>query len=135
MLREASIKKRLTLLITVISCFAVLMTTLTITMIGYYNLKQNLISELQVTTKVVGERNQALISFGDVSRARENLKIFASKPSIMMACLYTDDGKVFAGYPSEDTDTSFSFCPLLSEKDIPSKKCCQIPQVRTRVFV
>jgi len=114
--RQVSIKQRLILLIMVISVFSVLMTTIALTVIDVYNLKSNLIAELDVTARVVGERNQAFISFGDADRATENLKIFASKPSVVLACLYTEQGDVFAGYAASKKDAGVTLCPATMAK-------------------
>jgi signal transduction histidine kinase len=117
MFSSGSIKQRLTLLITSVSVVAVLLTTLALTLIDEYNLRENLIAELQVTAKVVGERNQAFISFGEVQLAKDNLKIFASKPSIVLACLYNDQGKVFAGYAPDNEDGAFAYCPPVTDPE------------------
>ena len=104
MLRHASIRKRLTLLITLVSGVAVLLTTIPITLIGIYNLRDNLLAELQETTTIVGELNQALIAFIDTvpgykDKAVENLAgAFSSKPSILRACLYNTRGEEQASY-------------------------------------
>ncbi len=122
MFSSGSIKQRLTLLITAVSAIAVLLTTLALTFIDVYNLKGNLVSELEVTAKVVGERNKAFISFGEVELAHDNLKIFTSKPSIVLACLYNDQGKVFAGYAPDNHDETYAFCPSVTDAPSTVKK-------------
>lgn len=122
MFHSGSVKQRLTLLITAVSASAVLLTTLALTFIDVYNLKGSLVSELEVTAKVVGERNKAFISFGEAELARDNLKIFASKPSVVLACLYNDQGKVFAGYAPDAYDESFSYCPSVTEHPSAARK-------------
>lgn len=125
MFSSGSIKQRLTLLITAVSASAVLLTTLALTLIDVYNLKENLIAELKVTAKVVGERNMAYISFPDekaVDNAINTLKVFESRPSIVFACLYNDQGKVFAGYAPNNHDETFSFCPSVTDATSSAKK-------------
>lgn len=115
MFSNRSIKQRLTLLITSVSAVAVLLTALALTLIDVYNLRESLVAELQVTAKVVGQRNQAIINFGDPEEAKKNLNIFASKPSIVLACLYNDQGKVFAGYSPTQTDETSGYCPSVTD--------------------
>jgi len=111
MLAHASIKKRLTLLITVISGVAVLLTTCAFTAIGIYNLRQNLLSELAETARIVGEGNQAYIDFNQPETAIKNLrKAFSSRPSILRVCMYDLAEKPVASYFSDSVvDKS---CPL-----------------------
>src|SRR5271155_5054368 len=105
MLGNASIKKRLTLLITSISGFAVVLTTIAITLMGIYNLRANLHAELEETARIVGERNQVLIAFDRKDEASENLrKAFSVKSSILRACMYDVSGKQAAGYFSDATE-------------------------------
>ena len=113
MLGQTSIKKRLTLLITAISCGAVLLTTIAITAIGIYNLRVNLLTELQETSRIVGERNQALITFDRKDEASENLrKAFGAKPSIQRACMYDAGGKLAANYISDEVQDKS--CPEIA---------------------
>jgi len=113
MFRQASIKKRLTLLITVISCFTVLLTTIAITLIGIYNLRENLIGELKTTANNVGDRNQAFIAFDQKDEAAKNLdKAFSVKSSILRACMYDANDKFAASYFS-DGNTEKA-CPSLA---------------------
>ena len=59
MLKDASIKKTLTALIMAASSISVLLTTLTISVIGVYNLRAGLLQELSVSASIVGDRNTA----------------------------------------------------------------------------
>lgn len=121
MINKGSIKQRLALLITLVSVLAVTLTTLFMTAINLYNLQESLANELQITAKVVGERNQAIISFGTAQEAQNNLQqIFSSKPSVVLACLYKEQGKVFAGYSAKSQDANFGYCPPVSELVPPS---------------
>jgi len=99
MLRQASIKKRLTLLITGISGAAVLLTTIAVTLLGIYHLKESLLEELQETVGIVGQLNQPYIAFQQEEKASENLqKVFSSKSSVLRACMYDVAGKAAASY-------------------------------------
>lgn len=97
-LGQISIKKKLTIILVVISLISVLITTVTLTIIGIYNLKQNTAHELDVSARIVGERNLAALLFDDMNFATKNLDIFASQPAIRRACLYNKDGSLFASY-------------------------------------
>jgi signal transduction histidine kinase len=98
MLRNYSIRQRLTYLIMSVSFISVMLTTLAITVIGIYNLRNNIINELLVSASIVGDRNAAALAFDDKSQAENNLNVFSVKQSIVQACLYKKDGTFFARY-------------------------------------
>lgn len=109
-LKNSSIKQRLTLIIMAISSFSILLTTLSISIIGVYNLRSNIISELDVSASIVGDRNAAALLFNDNKRAEENLNVFSVKQAIVQACLYTKDGILFAQYTNKDIENE-NHCP------------------------
>ncbi len=96
--RNTSIRQRLTFMIMGISCITVLVTTLTISIIGVYNLRASIIAELDVSATIVGDRNRAALSFGKQDQAISNLSILGVKPPIVQACLYDSEGNQFAAY-------------------------------------
>ena len=105
--RNLSIKQRLIGLIMFISFVAVIMTTGTISIIGVINLKHSITSELSVSASIVGDRNAAALTFGDNTAATNNLRVFCVKKTIVKACLYDKDHKLFASYvPTDCEDTS-----------------------------
>ncbi len=97
-LNNLSIKRRLTLIIMAIGSTSVLITTLSISIFGVYNLRADIINELKLSASIVGERNYATVLFGESDKATENLNIFSVKDSIVQACLYTEKGILFAHY-------------------------------------
>ncbi len=99
MLAHATIKTRLTLLITLVSAIAVTLTTIAITAIGIYNMRANLYGQLEDTAVNVGKSNLAYISFGQESAATSNLQdVFSVKPSILRVCMYDTSAKPAAFY-------------------------------------
>src|SRR5262245_51135339 len=98
LLRNASIKKKLTAIIMAASSISVLLTTLTLSVIGVYNLREGLLQELNVTASIVGDRNTAALLFNDNGMAENNLRVFNVNGSILRACLFDKSGVVFARY-------------------------------------
>src|SRR5690348_11177967 len=96
LLRNTSIKRRLTRLIMIISFVSVILTTLAISIIGVYTLRNNIIKELNVSASLVGDRNTAALLFNDAPLAENNLNVFSVNPSIVQACLYNQQGVLFA---------------------------------------
>jgi signal transduction histidine kinase len=113
MLKHASIKTRLILLITSVSCSAVLLTTIAVTLIGIHNLRENLLAQLQETANVVGNLNQAYVTFNQEDTASRNLQqVFGDKRSIIRACMYDAGGNAAANYFG--TKVKDKTCPLIA---------------------
>jgi len=108
--RNASIRERLTVIIMAASTVSVLLTALTISVIGVYNLKENLKDELVVSATLVGDRNTAALLFNDDKLAENNMQVFSARRSVLRACLYDRDGKLFAKYFNEKEPNSGQ-CP------------------------
>lgn len=102
---NASIKKRLTAIIMAASTISVVLTTATISVIGVYNLRASLLSELVLSASIVGDRNTAALLFGDSQLAESNMRVFSVKPGILKACLYDKEGLVFARYVKEGEES------------------------------
>lgn len=94
-----------------ISSTSVLLTVLSISVIGIINIRNSLINELDVSASIVGDRNSAALVFEDNQRAEENLNVFAVKQSIVQACLYNKDGGFFARYSNKDFGDGVK-CPV-----------------------
>lgn len=117
-LQNSSIRRRLTYLIMAISCISVLLTTVSISIIGIYNLRRNIIDELKISASIVGDRNRAALAFNDVSKAQENLSVFSVKQTITQACLYNSLGALFANYTNETFKDSVHCPNNLSEREV-----------------
>ncbi len=115
-LKNLSIKRRLTLIIMTISSVSILLTTLSISIIGVFNLRSNIINELDVSASIVGDRNTAALSFGYKEQAEANLNVFSVKQTIVQACLYkinneTREDELFASYQNKDIGGGI-VCPV-----------------------
>jgi len=83
-----SIKHRLNLIITAISAISVLLTSFAISMVGIYNIRNNIINELNVSATIVGESNRSALEFSIYDKIPESMNVFGAKPQIVLACLY-----------------------------------------------
>jgi len=98
LLKNTSIKWRLSFIILMVSFVSVLITTFAISIIGVFSLRNNLVRDLEITASIVGDRNTAALLFNDDKQAETNLNVFSVNPSIVQACLYSEKGEVFARY-------------------------------------
>ncbi|MFW0776959.1 MAG: sensor histidine kinase [Rickettsiales bacterium] len=86
--QNISIRQKLTYIIMAVSTVSVLLTTLAISIIGVYNLRNNIISELNVSASIVGDRNTSALEFDNYDQVESNLSVFSVKQPIVQACLY-----------------------------------------------
>ncbi len=114
MLRNAAIKKCLTLLITLVSVVAIIITTVAFTVIGFYNMRESLYQALTDTAVSVGESDIAYVSFGPMEEANAGLhKFLSTNPSIIRACMYTDN------VDQKGSKPAYYFNPSLRDKSCP----------------
>jgi len=101
LLKNTSIKQRLTSIIMAISFISVALTTLAISVFGVYNLRADIINDLEVSAAISGDRNAAALNFSQADNAKKNLEVFSVKPTIVQACLYDKTGAFFANYVND----------------------------------
>jgi signal transduction histidine kinase len=87
-LKNISIRRRLTLIIMAISSISVLLTTLVISSIGVYHMRENIVSELGQAAAIVGASNKAALTFDVYDKTPESLGVFSEYKTIIQACLY-----------------------------------------------
>ncbi len=86
-------------MIMAISTISVLLTTFAISIIGVHNLKSNILDGLVTSANIVGDRNKAILAFGDPADAEKNLEsVFTVRNEVLHACLYNGMGVLFASY-------------------------------------
>lgn len=108
--RDMSLKHKLILIIMFITVIAVLLASLSITLLGYRNLKNDMMQEMINATTLSAIQNRPALQFEDPVKARENLNHFVASPSVLLACLYDSNGGVFSHF-SRYEDHSHGFCP------------------------
>lgn len=97
-IRNYSIKNKLRLIIILVSSVAVL-TACAIFMAYEQSLqRQGMAQDLSSLMEIIADRTTAAILFDDQAAAQETLSALKIKKSIVSACLYTDNGKVFTCY-------------------------------------
>lgn len=107
-----SIRSKLTMIIVSISLLAVCLTTAAITLIGYYNLRGDMVQELSQTAIMAGERNKSLLDYTEDPTIRRRAFVnlynaFSTDPSITRVCLYDRNGEVFSVYSKDESMLSW----------------------------
>ncbi|MFZ2955731.1 MAG: ATP-binding protein [Candidatus Ozemobacteraceae bacterium] len=92
------IKAKLVLIIMFTSLFSVSLVGATVIIYDNYYLKQDLIHDISAIGRLIADRSTAALAFQDARLAEENLKAIHLKPSVIAACIFNEQGAVFAKY-------------------------------------
>jgi len=115
---RSSIKRKLTLIIMSACSVALLLACSAILFFEVAGFKGVLLRNTQVMAQVIGANSAAALSFKDKDAAKETLSALKAEPYVLSACVYNNQGEVFAIYyregstqqlPPPRKDDSFSF--------------------------
>ncbi|HEY5838565.1 MAG TPA: histidine kinase dimerization/phospho-acceptor domain-containing protein, partial [Pyrinomonadaceae bacterium] len=116
--RNLSIKRKLTLMIMVISIFTLLLSFALIMTYDRILDRRAMVRNLTTQAEIIGNNSTAAITFNDPESAKEVLTALKARPEIISAVIYTSDQKAFARYqradqtvdsPPSDTQADGSF--------------------------
>ncbi len=116
--KHRSIRRDLVVIIMIIAVFSILLTTVSMSVIGYVNFRKNIEEELQRAASIVGDRNAALLQYANIPNIRRkafiNLNVFSDDDSIELTCLYNQQGELVAFYDK----AAIKISDLASSSDI-----------------
>ena len=95
---DLSIARKLRLVIAAASVGSLALTGLALWLYESHRADLELITDLTVLARVVGDQSSAAIAFGDARVATENLEALSVNPVIDLACLYDGGGALIAQY-------------------------------------
>lgn len=107
--RNLSIRRKLTLIVMVTTCTAILLACGAFFAFDIHTLRQTRVRDLETLAEVLGSNSTAALTFNDPGAAREVLQSLAAKQHITAASLYRADGAIFASYIRNPAEASFSF--------------------------
>jgi two-component system sensor histidine kinase/response regulator len=111
-LREnLSIRHKITLIITVITCMAILLAGGAFLIFDVYNFRQTRVSDLEALAEVLGSNSTAAMTFKDSRSGDEVLQALSAKGHITAACVYDHEGQIFSRYQSPTATTPKADCP------------------------
>jgi uncharacterized membrane protein affecting hemolysin expression len=96
--RDIPIRQKLTLLIMLTSSIGLLLAGVAIISYEKITYEQRITEDLSALARIIGAQSTAALAFNDPNAARENLAALKAKPEIVTACIYKQDGKLFAKY-------------------------------------
>ena len=95
---QSSIKRKLTLIILIVSSASLLLACAAILMFEVTGFKNLLKRNTQVMAEVIGANSYAALQFKDKDAGRETLAALRAENYVLSACLYNADGQVLATY-------------------------------------
>jgi signal transduction histidine kinase/DNA-binding response OmpR family regulator len=104
---NASIQRKLTLLILSASVFALLLACVAFGFYGRANFREFTASELSLLADTLGANTAAALAFDDQKSAHDMLAALQAESHILGARLYDNDGKMFAEYRRAGLDPGF----------------------------
>ncbi|MFB3100107.1 MAG: EAL domain-containing protein [Gammaproteobacteria bacterium] len=96
--RSYPISRKLILVSMISTASALVLASAALIIYDIITTKESIKNELSILTTVIGDNSSAALFFLDEQRANDNLAALKTQQSIVSACLYTDDGSVFATY-------------------------------------
>ena len=107
--RNLSIRRKLTLIITVTTCTAILLACAAFVSFDVHTFRQSKLRDLEILAEVLGSNSTAAMTFTDSSVAAEVLRAAADNEHILAARVYRSDGQPFATYLPPWQGAEFSF--------------------------
>ncbi len=109
--QDASLKKKLVYLSMLSSGFALTLACCGILAHAYISARSDVTNDITELAEFVAQSTTAAIAFDQEDNARENLAIFQFKKNVRAACIFTENGNLFATYTRSDVTTTFPESP------------------------
>jgi len=107
-IRNLSIRIKLAILILTASGIAVVLASLDFAIYERQSYRASAISELTALADTLGANTAASLAFNDQKTAKAMLGALAIEPHLLAACLYDNQGRIFAEYRSKGSPSTLS---------------------------
>jgi signal transduction histidine kinase/CheY-like chemotaxis protein len=108
--RNLSLKIKMTLIITLTSCAALLLACAIFVAYELFNSRNNLVLDLTTLAEITGKNCAAALSFSRPDDAERTLSNLSGESQIIAACIFKD-GKLWAKFPTAIQDAAFPAAP------------------------
>lgn len=110
-LRNLSIKKKLVLIIMLVSSVGLLLAGASFITYEWFSLRKHMLNDLVTHSEMIADNCTGSLSFDDPQDAEEVLGSLQHNHPIEYACVYRSDGALFTSYRREDVNTVLSSEP------------------------
>ncbi|HSY58057.1 MAG TPA: response regulator [Terriglobales bacterium] len=110
--RDRSIRQKITQVVLLSCGVAALVACSVFAVYDVTTARASLARDLGTLAEITGSNSTAAIAFDDPQSAGEILKSLSAQPHIVEACIYTNDGRVFAKYNRSASNSNFTPPPV-----------------------
>jgi hypothetical protein len=111
-IRAASIRTKLIVVVVVTTCASLLLMGLALGVFEWLSHRRMLSTQMAAVGEVIAGNSTAALSFRDESAGREILRALEPQREIRVACLYDSDGRLFASFTRRGEPTGCLPSPL-----------------------
>ena len=101
-----TIKSKLIAVLMLTSIVALLLAATAFLILEWTSVRQTMVRNLSIQAKMIADNCKAALAFEDVKDAEETLQALRAEPSIVLGCVRTNDGKIFASYHRDATGST-----------------------------
>ena len=112
--RDLSIRRKLTLIITLVSTSAVLLACLAFLAYDRITFKEAMVQNLKSLSQMIGSNTKAALIFDNADDAAKTLAALKAEQHIVLAAVYRANGQVFVKYHRNQQDFKAPTSPLLN---------------------
>ncbi|MEZ4528024.1 MAG: ATP-binding protein [Desulfobacterales bacterium] len=112
---KLSIKQKVILITLITSGITLLLASLAFVSKEMVTFRENLVKDISSLANVVGMNSEGALVFDDRYTAERHLSAFRANPGIFYACIYRQDGNVFAVYFSPEAEKKHTEPPPIRE--------------------
>src|SRR5665213_247631 len=106
-LKDAPIKKKLTMVIMLTSAVVLVLTATVFIIYEVVTFRQSLRQNSQTIAQITAAESSAAVDFEDENVCQEIISKLSAEPTILLAALYSKDGKILAHYPESSPSNYF----------------------------
>ncbi|MHC5179185.1 MAG: CHASE sensor domain-containing protein, partial [Planctomycetota bacterium] len=109
------IRHKLTAIIMLTCVLSLVLVGALFTMWGHASFRNSMIHNLSTQAEMIADNCKASVAFDDPEDAKDTLSTLRLEPSIVHACVYTNDGKDFAEYYRKGIDDTVHLSEVLKD--------------------
>ena len=101
--QNLQIKGKLMLIAMATSIIGLLLAGISFIVYERYSVKKNMIQDMTALGMLIADRSSAALVFDDHRLAEENLSALRVKSAVVAACIYNENGSLFAEYKTDSS--------------------------------
>src|SRR5271170_156415 len=96
--RDRSIRSKLTVMTMFTTAIALLVACAGFAVFDFSTYRQALVDQMVTHANIIGGNSTSALAFDDIAEANETLSTLAAENNVQAACIYDDNGAIFATY-------------------------------------